>query len=63
MCNLLNYVQFGLSVVVLKWLRYFAHFQVIIAKKISIETITTGQMNIAVSGEYLPQRFSSHNHW
>ena len=36
---------------------YFAHFQVVIAKKIDIKIIFTGQINIAVDGKYLLQGF------
>ena len=39
--------------------QYFANFQVIIAKKVHIEIVILGQINIAVNGEYLSQ-VSSH---
>ena len=35
----------------------FANFQVIITKKLIQKIIITGQINIAVNGKYLPQRF------
>ena len=34
----------------------FAHFQVIIAENLISKIIITGQINIAVNGEYLPWR-------
>ena len=45
------------SVVVLKGLRYFTHFQVIIAEKLIEKIIITGQITIAVHGEYFLLRF------